>query len=263
MKHIILLYGFLFCTLLVSCKKESSEQYVIGVSQCSNDEWRQKMNLEMQHEALLYPEIALEIRTVTDDTEKQIRDIQTFIDQKVDLIVVAPNKAAAVTPVIEKAYAQKIPVILVDRKITSDQYTAFIDADNEQIGKNAGNYVVKLLGGKGNIVEICGLDGSSPAAERHNGFVSVIDNYPEINLLSSYDGAWLKDLAETNMEKALAEFSQIDLVFAHNDRMAIGAYNVARKHGKADSILFVGIDALPGKDGGIEQVLNPNSAQFR
>ncbi|MDR2087257.1 MAG: substrate-binding domain-containing protein, partial [Dysgonamonadaceae bacterium] len=251
-----LLYGFLFCAISGSCTKKSPERYIIGVSQCSNDEWRQKMNLEMQHEALLYPEISLNIRTVTDDTEKQIEDIENFIRQKVDLIVVAPNQTNPVTPVIEKAYKAGIPVIVVDRKINSENYTAFIGADNRQIGSEVGNYVSKLLGGKGNIVEIRGLNGSSPDGERHSGFVNVINNYPEINLLASYDGAWLKALAETNMEKALAQFPQIDLVFAHNDRMAVGAFNIARKHGKAGNILFVGIDALPGIDGGIEQVLN-------
>ena len=252
----LLLYGLFFCAILVSCTKKSSDEYVIGVSQCSNDEWRQKMNLEMQHEVLFHKGISLQIKSVTDDTDQQIRDIQAFIAQKVDLLIVAPNEAAAVTPVIEKAYAQKIPVILVDRKITSDHYSAFIGADNEQIGKDVGNYVAKLLGGKGNIVEICGLNGSSPAAERHSGFTSVISKYPAINLLTSVDGAWLKDVAEVKMEDILQNFPQIDLVFAHNDRMVIGAHNIAKKHGKADSILFVGIDALPGKTGGIEQVLN-------
>jgi signal transduction histidine kinase/DNA-binding response OmpR family regulator len=214
------------------------------------------MNLEMLHEVLFHKDITLQIKSVTDDTDQQIRDIQAFIAQKVDLLIVAPNEAAAVTPVIEKAYAQKIPVILVDRKITSDHYSAFIGADNEQIGKDVGNYVAKLLGGKGNVVEICGLNGSSPAAERHNGFTSVINQYSAINLLTSIDGAWLKDVAEAKTEEILRNFPQINLVFAHNDRMAIGAYNVAQKQGKADSIFFVGIDALPGKTGGIEQVLN-------
>jgi signal transduction histidine kinase/DNA-binding response OmpR family regulator len=251
-----LFYGFLFCAILVSCTKKNPAQYHIGVSQCSNDEWRQKMNLEMQHEVLFHKGISLQIKSVTDDTDQQIRDIQAFIAQKVDLLIVAPNEAAAVTPVIEKAYAQKIPVILVDRKITSDHYSAFIGADNEQIGKDVGNYVAKLLGGKGNVIEICGLDGSSPTAERHNGFTSVISQYPAINLLTSVDGAWLIDVAEVKTEEILQKFPQINLVFAHNDRMAIGAYNVAQKHGKADSIFFVGIDALPGKTGGIEQVLN-------
>lgn len=209
----------------------------------------------MQHEILLHSEVALEIKTVTDDTERQITDIQEFIDKKVDLIIVSPNKADPVTSVVEKAYAAGIPVVLVDRKISSDEYTAFIGADNYQIGKDVGNYIVKLLERKGNIVEIRGLDGSTPAAERHQGFYSIIDNYPEIKLLSSVDAAWLKDLAENKMEETLTAYPAIDAVYAHNDRMAIGAYNAAERMNRAEDIYFIGIDALPGNNGGIEQVL--------
>ncbi|KAA6299959.1 MAG: ABC transporter periplasmic-binding protein YtfQ, partial [Candidatus Ordinivivax streblomastigis] len=124
--HIIpIIIGIFFCLFFVSCKQKTAE-YRIGVSQCSDDNWRRKMNTEMQHETLLHSGVALEIKTVVDDTEKQIKDIQEFIDKKVDLIIVSPNKAAPVTPVVEKAYAAGIPVVLVDRKIMSDKYTAFI-----------------------------------------------------------------------------------------------------------------------------------------
>ncbi len=253
--HILpyIFFGIL-CCLSISCKQKTTH-YLIGVSQCSDDEWRHKMNTEMKHEALLHQGVELDIKTAVDDTEKQIRDIQEFIDKKVNLIIVSPNKAAPVTPIIEKAYNAGIPVILVDRKILSDRYTAFIGADNYQIGKEVGNYVAKLLKGEGNVVEIKGLEGSTPATERHQGFYSVISHYAGIKLLYQADGAWLKDVAENKMEEALARFSDIDLVFAHNDRMAIGAYNVAKEHNKAKDIYFIGIDALPGKNGGIEQVL--------
>ncbi|MDR2968406.1 MAG: substrate-binding domain-containing protein [Tannerellaceae bacterium] len=238
-----------------SCKEKPEPRY-IGFSQCSNDEWRSKMNVEMQHEAVLYPDIHLEIRTVTDDTEKQINDIRYFIDNNADLIIVAPNKTEPLTPVVEKAYNKGIPVILVDRKISSDKYTAFIGADNYQIGKDVGNYIAKLLDGKGFVFEIHGLEGSSPATERHNGFIDVIKDYPSINLLPSVDGAWLKDVAENKMDYALTAYPRINAVYAHNDRMALGAYSAALRHNRADSILFFGIDAIPGEDGGINQVLN-------
>jgi len=255
-KNLITILLFLvFCLIFISCKENRPVKYTIGVSQCSNDEWRQQMNLEMQHESLLHPEISLIIKTVTDDTEKQIADIQNFIKQGIDLIIVAPNQARPVTPVVEQAYKAGIPVILVDRKIDSENYTAFIGANNRQIGKEVGNYVAKLLNGKGNIIEIRGLYGSSPDIERHYGFTNVIENYPEINVLASIDGAWLKDVAEMKMESLFSEFPEINLVFAHNDRMAIGAYNAALRLEKNENIYFIGIDALPGKDGGIEQVL--------
>ncbi|MDR1437008.1 MAG: substrate-binding domain-containing protein, partial [Candidatus Symbiothrix sp.] len=247
--------GICCCLSLVACRQKPAI-HIVGFSQCSDDEWRRKMNTEMQHEAMLHPDIALEIRSVADDTEKQIADIQNFIDRKVDLIIVSPNKAAPVTPVVEKACKSGIPVILVDRKILSDEYTAFIGADNYRIGKEAGNYIIKLLNGKGNVVEIRGLDGSSPATERHQGFISAIDNYPGIRLLSSVDGAWQEDTGENKMEEILAACPEIDVVYAHNDRMATGAYNAAARQNKSHSMAFIGIDALPGIGGGIAQVLD-------
>jgi ABC-type sugar transport system substrate-binding protein/DNA-binding response OmpR family regulator/nitrogen-specific signal transduction histidine kinase len=252
------IFAGLFCCLIFiifSCK-EKPGSYKVGFSQCSHDEWRSKMNTEMQHEVMLHPDIHLEIKSAIDDTEGQIADIQNFIDKKVDLIIVSPNKTAPLTPIVEKAYHAGIPVVLVDRKILSDKYTAFIGADNFQIGKDVGNYIVKLLNGKGNIFEIRGLEGSSPATERHEGFISSIKNYPEINLQSSVDGAWLKDVAENKMDDALAAYPEIDIVYAHNDRMAMGAYNAALRYNVADKIRFIGIDAIPGKNGGIEQVLD-------
>jgi ABC-type sugar transport system substrate-binding protein/AraC-like DNA-binding protein len=214
------------------------------------------MNMEMQHEAMFHKGVKLYIKSVSDDTEKQIADIQSFIDNKVDLIVVAPNQAEPITPIVEKAYKAGIPVVLVDRKIVSDKYTAFIGADNVQIGQEVGNYVSELLNGRGNIVEIRGLNGSSPDAERHDGFVKNIASYPEINILTSADGAWLENVAEEKFNKILSENQKIDLVFAHNDRMAMGAYNAAKRQNRADSILFVGIDALPGDGNGIQQVID-------
>ncbi|MDR0546551.1 MAG: substrate-binding domain-containing protein, partial [Dysgonamonadaceae bacterium] len=258
MKLTKLILFFVLISLFFACQQP--EEYLIGVSQCSNDEWRSKMNMEMQHEAMFHKGVKLEIKSVSDDTEKQIADIKHFIDKKVDLIVVSPNQAEPVTPIVEKAYRAGIPVILVDRKIASENYTAFIGADNEQIGQEVGNYVAKLLNGKGNIVEIRGLSGSSPDKERHEGFAKAIAAYPGVRIVASADGAWLKNVAEEKFTGILAENPSIDLVFAHNDRMAIGAYNAAKRAGHAEanyhSPLFVGIDALPGESNGIQQVID-------
>lgn len=256
MRTISFVLSFLVAVSLFFSCKQKQEKYVIGISQCSDDDWRDKMNREMNREATLHQGIELIIRTVNDDTEKQIEDIQEFIDRKVDLLIVSPNEAAPVTPIVEKAYHTGIPVILVDRKILSDRYTAFIGADNYQIGKEVGTYVVNLLKGKGNVVEIKGLDGSSSAQERHQGFLSIINRHPGIRMAFQADGAWLKDIAAGKMEEALSDSLKIDLVFAHNDRMAMGAYNTAKRHRKTQDIYFLGIDALPGESGGIEQVLN-------
>ncbi|MEN9918710.1 MAG: Sensor histidine kinase TmoS [Bacteroidota bacterium] len=245
----------LLLPILIACKSDK-KQFIIGVSQCSQDEWRNKMNIEMQHESLLHPEAKLIIKSVSDDTEKQIQDIEQFISDSVDLLIVTPNKAAPLTPVIEKAFKAGIPVVLVDRKILSDNYTAFVGADNYEIGQEVGNYIVSVLKEKGNVAEIEGLDGSTSALERHQGFFSVISKYPNINLVYREDAAWLKDVGETKMTQALSKNIQIDVVYAQNDRMAKGAYHAAQQIGLEDKIKFIGIDGLAEPDEGIDMVLS-------
>lgn len=240
--------------LLASCTR-NEPRFRIGVSQCSDDEWRHQMNNEMLREALFYDGVEVDIRTVKDDNVRQIEDIRNFIEEGVDLLVVAPNEAAPITPVVEEAYDRGIPVIVFDRKILSDKYTAYIGADNYEIGKAIGRYVVNMLQGQGNVVEISGLTGSTPAMDRHQGFVSAISPYPGIKLLASEDAGWLRSEAGQKMDTLLAHFPQIDVVYAQNDRMAAGAYAVARQKGRAGEMRFIGTDALSGEGYGVEQVL--------
>lgn len=248
-----------FCLLLLavftlSCSR-SHTRYRIGVSQCSDDEWRHKMNNEIIREALFYNGVEVEIRTARDNNRNQINDIKYFIDRKVDLLVVAPNEAAAITPVVEKAYRQGIPVVVVDRKILSDHYTAFVGADNYEIGKDVGRYIANRLNGKGKVLEITGLEGSTPAMERHKGLADALAESPGVEIVSQIDGAWLQGPAMEKTDSLLPLHPDIDLVFAQNDRMAIGSYLAARQHGREKQMLFVGIDALPGTDYGVEQVM--------
>ena len=240
--------------LAASCARHEP-RFRIGVSQCSDDEWRHQMNNEMLREALLYDEVEIDIRTVKDDNARQIEDIRNFIEEGVDLLVIAPNEAAPITPVVEEAYDRGIPVIVFDRKILSDKYTAYIGADNYEIGKAIGRYVVNMLQGKGNVVEISGLTGSTSAIDRHQGFVSAISPYPGIKLLGREDAGWLRSEAGQKMDTLLAHFPQIDVVYAQNDRMAAGAYAVARQKGRAGEMRFIGTDALSGEGYGVEQVL--------
>ena len=228
----------------------------IGVSQCSDDEWRHQMNNEMLREALFYDGVEVDIRTVKDDNAQQIEDIRNFIQEGVDLLVVAPNEAAPITPVVEEAFDRGIPVIVFDRKILSDKYTAYIGADNYELGKAIGNYVANMLHGRGNIVEIAGLTGSTSAMDRHQGFVSAISPYPGIQLLAREDAGWLRSEAGERMDTLLRHFPEIDVVYAQNDRMAAGAYDVAKRQGRAEGMRFIGTDALPGEGYGVEQVLN-------
>jgi ABC-type sugar transport system substrate-binding protein len=165
----------------------------------------------------------------------------------VDLLIVAPNEAAPITPVVEEAYNKGIPVIVVDRRILSDKYTAYVGADNYEIGKSVGKYVANMLNGKGTVIEISGLAGSSPAIDRHQGFINAISSYKDIQLLAKEDGAWLQSQAEEKMNKLLDDYPQIDVVYAQNDRMAAGAYAAALNKHRENNIRFIGIDALPGE----------------
>lgn len=239
-----------------SCTTRSDQTKVIGVSQCSDDAWRRTMNNEMKREASFNPGFEIRIKTAHDSNQQQIRDIESFIADGVDLIIVSPNEAIPLTPVIEKAMQANIPVVLIDRKISSGKYTAFVGADNIQIGKEVGTYAANLLNGKGNIAEICGLDGSTPASERHNGFMSVIQKYPGIKVVYKSNGDWLRKQAKEKMTEALQTMIPIDLVFAQNDEMATGAREALRVTTGIKRPILLGIDALPGTDGGIQKVLN-------
>ena len=255
MRIIYMLSFVVLILFLAGCQSNKSKhEYVIGVSQCSDDAWRRTMNNEMRLEASFYNNVKLIIKTAHDNNRAQIQDIQSFIDQKVDAIIVAPNEAQPITPIVEKAYQAGIPVILVDRKIASNHYTSFVGANNYLIGQEVGRYAVNMLNGKGNIVEIRGLNGSTPAEERHNGFINIMSKYPGINIIFSQDGAWVRETAKQKMRQAL-KLNNINLVFAHNDQMAIGAYEADKQYNKGSGIKFLGIDALPGSDGGVEQVI--------
>lgn len=245
----------LFILALTSCKRDTP-RYVIGMSQCSDDSWRHKMNDEILREAMFYEGVSVEIRSAHDDNRRQQEDIQYFIDKKVDLLIVTPNEAAPITPIVEEAFDKGIPVIVVDRKILSDKYTAFMGADNYEIGREVGKYLAAKLGGKGNIVELTGLSGSTPAMERHQGFMSAISRYPDIHLLARADAAWEREPGRIIMDSLLRIYPKIDAVYSHNDRIAPGAFEAAEKLGRAKDIIFVGIDALPGKGNGVELVLD-------
>lgn len=247
----------LFCLLgiLTGCQQDT-HRFRIGVAQCSDDSWRHKMNDEILREAMFYDDVSVEIRSAADDNQKQAEDIRYFMDKGVDLLIISANEAAPMTPLVEEIYKKGIPVILVDRKILSDKYTAYISADNYAIGKAVGNYIAARLKGKGKIVELTGLSGSTPAIERHEGFMAAVSHFPDIELIGKADAAWEQAPAEREMESILKRYPKIDAVFAHNDRIAPGAYAAAKKAGREKEMIFVGIDALPGKGSGLEMVLD-------
>ncbi len=242
----------IFVLLLSSCG-ENHNKYVIGVSQCSEDLWRETVNKEMQREISFYPELTIQIKSAKDDTRKQIEDIESFISEGVDLLVVAPNESASITPLIKKAIRKDIPVILLDRKVALNNYTAYVGANNYDLAYGLGKYVANLLHGKGRIVEIRGYKGATADIERHQGFRDAIKQYPDIEVIAECRGDFLRDTARENMDIVLTEHDKIDLVFAMNDQMALGVAEALSKYSSKRPYI-VGIDALPGSGGGIEYV---------
>lgn len=256
MKHSFLFLPLLaiIAVLCLSCG-EQPMKYRIGVSQCSEDSWRFKQNNELRLSQYADTRIQLEITSADDSDEQQIKQISHFIDEKVDLLIVSPNSAVNLTDIVSKAYDKGIPVVLFDRKTNDDKYTAFMGTDNIQLGKMLGHYIARCIGGKGVVVEIQGLQASSPSVGRHRGFVEAMADYPDIRVISSEGGAdWTAKSGEKAMNEILRTYDgEIAAVYGHNDRLAMGARGVAEAHGKK-GIKYFGIDALPTPGGGMELV---------
>lgn len=254
MKHIF--YTFLISLMLLSCS-DRQEQYVIAFSQCSSDMWRDKLNEEMLTSTYLYGNrVKLKIATAYDSSQRQMEQIDRFVEEGVDMLIVSPNQTSAITGAIDRAYDKGIPVILFDRKTNSDKYTAFIGADNVEVGRAMGEHMARLMQGRGTMVEIKGLRGSSPSEERHAGLVKALARYPGIRLVDGGYGTWQEPSGRDAMRHVLDNERQISCVLSQNDPMASGAYKEARRRGRAQGVLFAGVDALPDKGGGMEMVRN-------
>ena len=245
----------LMLPLFLSCGGSAKKQYVIGVSQCSEDVWREKLNEELRIAALYYNNVDLRIKSAYDDVKLQTEQINSFVDEGVDLLIVAPGQVT-ISPAIDRAYEKGIPVIIFDRRTRSDKYTAYIGADNKEIGSSMGEYLAGALPGSGRILELCGLSTSSPAIERSEGFDSVVATRPGLEIVAQAHADWTEQGAYRVMDSLLSQpHPQFDCLFAHNDRMAMGARRAAAKHGlDLNSIQFCGIDAMPQKGGGMQLV---------
>ena len=248
------LYLIILCSLLLCSCGNKPKKYIIGVSQCSMDTWREKLNSELRTAEYLNDSVEVRLASADDDNDSQLSQINYFIDQGVSLLIVSPNQVNAISPALERAQQKGIPVILVDRKTQSKKYTAFIGCDNYLLGKLVGDYIAQRLNGKGRIVEIRGLDDSSPAIDRHRGFVDALNAYPDLQIVASESGDWKEQSGSEVMKRVLSKTQDFDYVFAQNDRMAYGAYKVACEHGLQDKCRFVGVDGLAGKYGGLELV---------
>ena len=248
-----------FLTLVFSaCSDNNVKKYVIGVSQCSEDIWRDKLNNELVMSTYQHDNVTLKFASANDNDRLQKQQIEQFIKEGVNLLIVSPNQIHTISSVIDKAYDAGIPVILFDRKTDSRKYTAFIGADNYEAGHEIGYFIGQQLEGKGNIAEICGLQASSPAIERNRGFMDALKNYPDIKVVARGYGDWIKESGVTAMDSILVQSKEsFQYVFAQNDRMALGALQSIKKH-KVKGIKIVGIDALPVPGGGMESVRDGN-----
>lgn len=240
--------------LLASCTG-GKKRYVIGVSQCSEDVWREKFNQELRVAALYYNNMDLDIASANDDVRLQTDQINRFVDKGVDLLIVAPGQVS-ISPAIDRAYEKGIPVIIFDRRTRSNKYTAYIGADNREIGASMGEYLGGALPKGGRVVELCGLSSSSPAIERAEGFDSVVAVRPSIDIVAKLHADWTEQGGFRAMDSLLrSSHPDFDCLFAHNDRMAMGARRAAQEHGlDLQRIRFCGIDAMPQKGAGLELV---------
>lgn len=248
-KHIIL-YVVLLLLVLVSC---SDRRTVIGVSQCSDDIWRQKVNREIKIGQYQYKNVDVVFASADNNGQRQARQIDSLVKTKVDLLVVAPSDVKTVAPAIERAYRAGIPVILYDRMIESTHYTAYIGTDNVAIGKEVADYLAHQLQGRGTVVEITGERGSTPVADRHRGFMQGMKAFPQIQVVT-LEGDWNLAGAKKLMRQYMDAGKPVDAVFGHNDAEAWGAQQAAKEKNRDKQILFVGIDGLPGENQGVDLV---------
>ena len=276
----------LLCAGLVACmigcsSPTPSPQYIIGVSQCSDDAWRMRMNKEMEQELIFHPDLTLHIRQASDNSEIQCQQIDSFIAERVDLLIVSPNEAEEVKPAVSRAYDAGIPVIVADRQVSGEKWTAFIGGDNYAVGQLMAQWLLSIVpeGRPLRVLEIQGLPGSTPMVWRHKGMMDSLQGHPEVQIVASACGAWFRENARVVTDSLLSLYSQIDAIIAQNDPMAIGAYEACKNRmgrgrilasnsketdaatsqspfkGDLDAPKIMGVDGIVGKGGGVEALL--------
>lgn len=226
----------------------AADPWLVGMSQCNLGEpWRVQMNEDLRRAAAAHPEIKLAFKDAQNKSLTQRAQVEELVSDGVDLLLVSPLEAAPLTRPVAEAHRRGIPVIVLDRAVQGDEYTVFIGADNRKIGREAGKWIAGKLGGKGKIVELKGLQTSTPGQDRHEGFRESLaaSAHAGIEIVFEADMQWLEPNARREMASALTTQKHIDLVYAHNDPGAHGAYLAAREAGREKEMLFVGIDALP------------------
>ena len=255
----IILISIIFIGFFVTSNKSNSKnldevKYVIGVSQANLSEpWSIAMNEEIKKEATKYKNIKVIYRDAGQNAEKQEKDINELLNDGVDLLIVSFNDSQKLTPSVSKAY-KSVPVIVLDRAVEGYDYTLFIGPDNQSIGIQAGSLISDMMGSKGGkVIEVMGTLDSPPVVDRSKGFKEVIEKQKNINISNSIIGDWQRDKTEDKITEIIKGNNPFDVIFAQSDYMALGAYKAAKKYG-LNNVRFVGVDGLPGENGGLELV---------
>lgn len=256
---------------VIGCSSQSQEgpggattgtqgKKLVVFSQCNNSEpYRAAQNARMKELWGKYDDVELVIDDAQQDNSKQINQIETTILKRPALLIVAPNEREPLTAVMGRAMEAGIPTICLERDIVEPNYTTYVRADNRAIGKLAGQFIVDYLTQKngkpeGNVVQICGLKGVEGEINRYEGAMEVLSQYPDIKIVADPVADWLQSRARERMAEVLATHDKIDVVYGHNDPMAVGAYLAAKEAGREKGMIFIGVDGLRGEAGGIEQV---------
>lgn len=257
MLRVYCILSIMISLLFHSCNpKNEGKNYTIAFSQCTgNDSWRETMLEEMKRELSFYPNVKFIYRDAEGSNQVQISQIRELLKNDIDLLIVSPNEAAPVTPIVDSVFQMKIPVIVTDRKTSSGLYNAYVGADNLTIGKLAGQYISNVLNGKGQIGVITGLKGTSASIERKKGLMMGLDSAGKTQVGLELHSDWSRATAYALAKKQIEDLQKQDLIFAFNDQMAFGAIQALRENGN-DKKKIIGIDALPGAKNGLEEIAN-------
>ncbi len=259
---IFVILSVLTTTVMAIGAPANEDKFLIGMSQANKGEpWRQAMNDQIAAAAKAYPELEVVFADAAQNNAKQVADVENFLQQGIDLLIISPNEAAPLTDVVAKAFDKGIPVIVLDRKVNGEKYTMWIGADNVLIGKKAGEYVAKWCKDKAiapcNVLEIRGLEGATPAKERGDGFREGIASNPDVTIIASQNADWLREKAIPVSQSMFAANPEFNVVYGHNDPMAEAAI-ISAENAKIDlsDKIVIGIDGLPTLDGGIKSVMD-------
>jgi len=254
----ILIFISLHLISISSCKKQyKKEAYTIAFSQCiGSDAWRETMYIEMQRELSFHNDVNFIYYDAKGNNDTQIKQVKEILKRDIDLLIISPNEAEPLTPIVDEVFQKGIPVIVTDRKTSSGLYNAYVGANNYDIGHLAGVYLSQKLNGKGTIAEVTGLPGASASIERQQGFRTALKEYPEIKIIKSLNGQWLIKVAKQVVSNNPGEILKADAIFAFNDQMALGTYQALQTIAPIHPIKIVGVDALAGKNNGLEQIAN-------